>query len=154
MNDFEDRLHSISFTGDLTIDKIQRLEKYLLTPRYIGVSENQRELITYKNLLESNQITEEEYNDLVKKSNKPVFCHYKDFDLIFDLFIARYSINLLRDELHWFEYIMLIEMLLEEDDNPLVKRIKARSFRSVSGTEQNVINHNKYWGSLKQKYEI
>ncbi len=146
---WEDRIAAIHYEGFPDMERIKEIYQYLVQPRYNPANKEKKNLKAY---VEKGLITPEEYKKIV--GDTIVFDYHADYDMIYALFLEKYGIDLMENDIHWWKFIPLLNLILEEDDNPLVKRIKARSFKVVEGTGQEVANHNKYWMNMKNTYRL
>lgn len=62
---------------------------------------------------------------IFKRNSNRAFDFEEDADLIFSAFMTQYSINLNRDNLHWWEFMSLFNSL--KDDNEIVKIMNYRT---------------------------
>lgn len=148
-------LLSIGYRGQaISKNFLNELNTYLMTPKFIDPESFELKL---KRMYKRGEITKEEYEQaLESRSKQRLFDHILDFDLIYPLFIERYNINLMTNyEINWFEYIMLLENLLEEKSNSLLERFKHRAFKPVKGKGASKYReHNKQGEKLKRIYSI
>lgn len=133
---------------------IVEVYKYLNGQRFVFEGDDNY-IYGLKVMLERGKITQKEYDKEVEeysKAQEKEFCHFADYDLVYNLMIMYFGIDLYEDYINWFDYLFKLNVLLEEETNALIERIKKRTFKPLKG--KNVGLQNLQGKRLKQKYKI
>lgn len=77
-----------------------------------------------------------------------------DFDLVYGAFMEYYSIDLIDISINYFKFKMLFEYICLDTDNPIINRMKIRSFTPIKGDDENVLKYNENMSKLKDKYSL
>lgn len=143
-------LYAIDYHGEIDMDLIGKICKIIGGERYESNSVDDA-YMKYKN----GELTLEEYKSTKEQSKK--FDDNDDFDLIYSLFIEKFNIDLIKDDINWFIYKFHRENLLTTE-NALTERIKARSFRPhkipKKGDSSEINEYNKAGRERMKRYAL
>lgn len=103
-----------------------------------------------------NEILTYIFEPLFKTKNVDSFSESKfsytyDFDLLYANFKKSYGIDLIRDNISWLEFQFILNSLLLEDDNSLVKRIQHRTLPNTQGMSKE---QKQYYGTMYSTYTL
>lgn len=144
--DFLNALYSLDYVGAFNPELIALISNNINGSRYTGVSELATDL---QAKLSAGLLTPEEANTIINKNK--VFDDLDDFDIIYSLFIEKFNIDLLNNDINYFVYKFHLEQLFLEK-NALTKRIELRSFTPRHGKGMEEINKN--GREMREKYDI
>lgn len=138
-------LLSIEMPQDVPLDKeyLTELVTYLNQSRFSSDDGDD----PVRDLIDSGDLTKEEAEEYYSKNKS--FCHFGDFDVIWGLFLEKWGIDLTKDDIAWFKYLSLLEVLFLEE-NALTKRISFRQFKR--NPQKGMEEFNSHGEKLKNKY--
>lgn len=143
---YQEALFLINFTEIPTEKNIKDLLRFISQIRFKS-SPNDDVDIDLK--IQKDEIKEEDLKEYKKK--KKGFCHFADFDLVYSLFLEKYNIDLIDEDLNWFRYLFLLENLFLEE-NSLKKRLEYRGF--IPKNQKGYGKFNEENKKMQEKYSI
>lgn len=101
-----------------------------------------------------NKVLEYIFNSKFKNvgKGKKVFCYFQDFDLIYANILRLYKIDIIRDDLNWFEFNSMIEDIMMTE-NSLSKRVGYRAMKMPKATKYNK-EEIEFYRDMKDKYRL
>lgn len=130
-----------------TVDDLELLAKLLGGSRFTSSFGGDLQ-IKY----EKGDITKEEYEALNKLDT--TFDINADFDLVYGAFIHYYGIDLIDTDINYFKFKMLLEYIILDTDNPIINRMKIRSFVPIKGDDESTMSYNANRQKLQDKYSL
>lgn len=84
-----------------------------------------------------------------KKNSEPLFSFSKDAQMIYSAFYAQYKIDLLKEELHWYQFVALFENLSHEH-----KLFKVMAYRGAKLCDIKDKSKRAFYAEMKRVYAL
>lgn len=139
-----------AFSGNATLETLscETIEEYNELIEWLSV-QRWEEADNIKTYEEHMILTKEEKEKIVESER--VFDYLLDFDAYFADFVCFYNINLLKDDLSFFEFNWMLSALFNKEESAIAKRIGYRSYTKEKNDNQKYANH---MISQRKKYAL
>jgi len=98
-------------------------------------------------------ILKSRFKPTTSKNNERIFDYLVDFDLIYALFRKEYNIDLIKEDIGWWEFTAILEEILLSN-NSLTKRMGYRGYKTPKKIDDSNKEEVKFYQNKKLQYKL